>query len=253
VLGLFAVSVHVAYPADECQRLQLMKEVGQRLSGHVPAGTASLWVYPAGYFGFDAAAVWEDEGEAWPGFDSRTVRKELPIVLRSYPPGARIAFGADNKGGRVQNVWICWLDSDEALNVRVSIRSECDLPERKTMIGPVTAAFFVCGEFTGSHTEQNGPYCGCQYLSDPAGQLGDCQLLVDLAHNRVKGTVNGNPGPRQVHQLQMNRFAPHGTAVLTHHHPGRLSAGRPRNDSQSNWVIFRGGQWLDEDQVHMIS
>jgi hypothetical protein len=131
-------------------------------------------------------------------------------------------------------------------------RHECDLKARIVAIGPVDAAFFVCGEFTGSYTENNGPYFQNRYLNDPASQLSDCRLLIDVAHHRVRGTIDAAPGPRLVHQRQMLRFASRGTAILTHHHPGHTVAGRARNDSQSNWVFFRGGSRLSDTQVHTI-
>jgi hypothetical protein len=242
-VGVFAVSVHEQYPTNEHQRLLLLQEVPQRLGSRVPQGHDSLWVYPGGYFGFDASSF------AWPGFDAHAVRAGLARVLRAYPSRARLALGAD---GEPQQVWVCWLEANGSLQVQVITRHRCDLPERRIMVGSMRAAFFVCGEFTGSYTEANGPYCGNHYLSDPATQLEDCRLLVDLAHSRVKGSVYRAPGPRQVHQRQMLRFAPQGTSVLTHHHPGGQTAGRARNDCQSNWVIFRGGRRLDDGRVHSI-
>jgi hypothetical protein len=248
-VGIFAVSVHEQYPADVRQRLQLLREVSHRLGCRVPTGNDSLWVYPGGYFGFNAAAFREDEDKAWPGFDAPTVLAELPAVLRAYPSRARLAFGADDKR---QQVWVCWLAADGSLGLRTITRHDCDLPQRGVEIGPVRVAFFVCGEFTGSETIANGPYCGNTYLTDPAAQLSDCRLLIDVAHSRVKGSVHGPPGPRLVHQQQMRRFAVQGAAVLTHHHPGWQTAGRARDDCQSNWVVFRGGTWLDSDRVQVL-
>jgi hypothetical protein len=248
-LRVFAVSVHEQYPTDERQRLLLLQEVAQRLGSRAPPGCDSLWVYPAGYFGFDAAAFRDGSVEAWPGFDVNVVRERLPTVLRGYPSLARLAVGADDQA---QRLWVSWLDASGSLQLQTITRHHCKLPDRVMAIGPIRAAFFVCGEFTGSCTEANGPYWGNEYLCDPAVQLADCRLLVDLAHSRVKGGVYRPPGPRLVHHRQMLRFAARGTAILTHHHPGCQSAGRARDDCQSNWVIFRGGMRLDNSRVHVI-
>lgn len=246
VLGIFAVSVHEQYPCDAVSRLRLLQEVPQFLSGRVPVGCDTVWVFPGGYFGFDAS------DRAWPGFDELIVREQLPQILRICPPGARLAFGADEAGGQRQQVWVCWLDGDRSPQIRTITRRQSDLPERTLAIGPLRAAFFVCGEFTGSHTQHNGPFCGSCFLHDPVGQLADCRLLVDLAHSRIRGSVYNDPGRRLVHQLQMQRYASHGTAVLTHHHPGQQTAGRARHDSQSNWIFFRDEGRLSVDRVHVI-
>jgi hypothetical protein len=87
------------------------------------------------------------------------------------------------------------------------------------------------------------------YLSNPAQQLADCDLLVDLAHRCVPGCVSGSSSPRWVHRQQMKRFSGRGVAVLTHHHEGALVQGRPHFKHQSNWVIFRGGEWLVTSSV----
>ena len=203
-LAVFAISVHEQYPADERHRLLLLQEVAQRMGGRVPSGSDSLWIYPGGYFGFNASAYRTDgAAEPWQGFDASTVRDSLPEVLRAYPPTARLAFGADDDD---QQVWVCWLHSDGALQLQKITRQHSDLRERTILVGPMRAAFFVCGEFTGSHTNANGPYCENRYLRDPASELTDCRLLVDLAHSRVKGSIYENPGPRLVHELQLLRF-----------------------------------------------
>lgn len=249
-VGVFAVSVYERYSADEHRRLWLLEEVARRLGSHVAADHDSLWVYPGGYFGFDASAPRPFDQRAWPGFNAETVRTGLLEVLRNYPPRARLVFGADNMD---QQVWVCWLDADESLHVHTIARGDCDLPARKIQIGSIYATFFVCGEFTGSQTEANGPYFDNQYLSDPAAQLKDCRLLIDLAHSRIRGNIDGGqPGQRLVHRRQMLSFADHGASVLTHHHSGLQTNGRARNDCQSNWVIFRGGNQLAEGRVHIV-
>jgi hypothetical protein len=88
-----------------------------------------------------------------------------------------LALGAD---GEHQQVWVCWLGLDGSLQVQVITRHCCDPPERKTRVEPMRAAFFVCGEFTGSYTEAKGPYCENQYLSNPATQdaSGDAGRLM---------------------------------------------------------------------------
>jgi hypothetical protein len=220
-----------------------LREIAQRFGPLVPPGHNSLWVYPGGYFGFDATT------RNWVGFNARVVQEKLAAVLRAYPSGARLAFGADDGD---QQVWLSWLNKSGSLVLHRITRGSCSLADREIQVGSIRASFFVCGEFTGSHTKENGPFWENEYLTNPVAQLRNCHLLVDLAHFRVKGGVHGPPGPRLVHHRQMLRFARRGTAVLTHHHAGAQTAGRARDNCQSNWVIFRGGERLDERRVYVM-
>jgi hypothetical protein len=47
----------------------------------------------------------------------------------------------------------------------------------------------------------------------------------------------------------MERFAAHGIAILTHHHAGMCANGRPHFKHQSNWIAFRGRDWLPRSAV----
>ena len=236
-----------------------MREIGERFGASVPAGTESLWVFPGGYFGFDGSAP-RDSDTAWPGFDPEAIRPRLLSVLNCYPRQAVLTFGADYPRRKdtpynedLQQAWVCRLSAEGTCELQIINRGNTDIPGRTLTIGPLRAAVFICGEFTGSWTEQNGPYYDGRLLTDPATQLAGCRLLVDLAHSRVQRSVWAGPGPRRVHQRQMLRFSEHGAAVLTHHHPGLVKDGRARTGSQSNWIVFRGGQWLDEKAVTPVA
>jgi hypothetical protein len=245
-LAVFAASVHEDFPTGPEERMELLHAVARQFRDRVPAGVPSLWVFPGGYFGFDARAFREDPATGWPGFDEEVIREALPSVLAAYPKEARLAFGADAPLGEdEQQVWVCWRTPEGAVDLHTITRGRTDLPGRILQVGPVRAAFFVCGEFT----EAGGPFCPGHYLASPETQLAGCRLLIDLAHARVPGTVQGSPGRRNVHERQMGRFVDHGAAVLTHHHPGLRINGRPRSGSQSNWIVFRGGHWLPEKRV----
>src|SRR5262249_38189120 len=67
-MAVFAVCVHEDFPADEAERLDLLREVGERFRDQ--AAQPTLWVFPGGYFGFDPRAFQADE-PAWPGFDAQ--------------------------------------------------------------------------------------------------------------------------------------------------------------------------------------
>jgi hypothetical protein len=250
--AIFAVCVHEDYPSAEAARLKLMREVGDRFRDRVPSGTPSLWVFPGGFFGFASRLYLRQPNRAWPGFDPEVVWQGASGLLGLYPPQARVAFGADypfGPGRSAQHVWVCWAEASGRLGRHVITGCQSDLLARVLTIGPIRTAFFACGEFTGSRNVENGRYHDGQVLSDPATQLSGCQLLVGLSHFRVPGSVYGAPGPRRIHQCQMERFASRGASVLAHHHGGFQTQGRPRSGHQSNWVIFRGGAWLPETSV----
>jgi hypothetical protein len=140
---LFAVSVHENYPATEKARLELMRKVGERLGSKAAGSDTSLWAFPGGYFGFNARAYRSGEGIGWPGFDRPYVRSELPAILKGYPAGTRLAFGADDAGGERQDqyAWICRARPDGAAEVHEVRRSRTDLPDRIVQVGPVCWPF----------------------------------------------------------------------------------------------------------------
>ena len=253
----FAVCVHKGMSTDIVDRLDLMRKIGSTFRSEVPAGTESLWVFPGGYFGFNASLG------NWAHLDDAAlarIRQGVARGLDEFAEQSTIAFGVDSLIERRsleaprQQVWIA-RRTPRPLLAKIT-RGESALADRLFRIGPLNAAFFVCGEFTGSKTDENGPFCeggrGGLYLTNPAAQLPSSTVLVDLAHREVSGSVSELRNRRMVHQLQMDRFASHGPAILAHHHSGRLSAGRPHFKHQSNWIVFRGGRWLEAKKVVQI-
>jgi hypothetical protein len=237
-VAIFAISVNESYPANVEMRLKLLRELAARFGGRVGDGERSLWVFPGGFFGFDAAAG------RWLGFDFEALIESLPQALRYFPAESCFALGADHFDGK-QTAIVCDI-SASGLQITEIVRGETSLQRRMIRVGDLNAAIFVCGEGTGSSTRANGPFFERQLLSDPVAQLSGCGLLVDLAHSRIKGSVVKSPTKRQVHELQLRRFTTVGAAVLVHHHPGAVTEGRPKNTSQSNFVFLRGGQRLTE-------
>src|SRR5437660_19358 len=249
-LAIFAVSVRDSFSSALSDRLRLMTVVADRFADRVPAGVASLWVFPGGYFGYRAA---RQRWSKMPASARSTIERELRTVARRFPVPSLIAIGVDGYGTRddenpTQQAWVVERSRSGVEISRVT-RGESPLARRQFTIGRARAAFFICGEFTGSYTAANGPFCidraeRDHYLDDPARQLRDCSVLVDLAHHKVSGSVSGVCGPRMVHRRQMERFSAQGIAVMTHHHAGEFSSGRPHFKHQSNWIIFRGRDWL---------
>lgn len=255
-LFVFSLSVREGYSTDFDDRLSLLSDVFVHFGSSVPSSTASLWVLPGGYFGFDAS------GFQWAHLDhlaERRLERAVLSTLRASPVHSTLALGVDTlrrpvPGSEVlQYAWIAQHQPGGRSLLKVS-RGDTSLSHRTVDIGPLNAAFFVCGEFTGSHTVENGPYFRDQggsdcFLDDPVHQLAQCNLLVDLAHRQVSGSVSGACNRRMVHRRQMNRFAPQGAAVLAHHHRGLSSSGRAHFKHQSNWIMFRGGTWLAPSAV----
>jgi hypothetical protein len=224
-----------------------MSDVAARFARQVPAGVPSLWVFPGGYFGYSAARG------RWRRPNGRTrdrIERGIRSLARRVPMPSLIAVGVD---GETQQVWVTER-SREAVKVSEITRGVSQPRSRRFKIGSMEAAFFVCGEFTGSQTYQNGPFCSdadgrsC-YLSNPLPQLQGCDVLVDLAHYKVSGSISGNCSPRMVHRKQMERFSKREVAVLTHHHGGALLDDRPHFKHQSNWIVFRNVNWLSASAV----
>lgn len=231
-LTIVAVSVHEKCGSEIDERVALMRDVvrGTRL----PEGTASLWVYPAGYFGFDAATT------SWPGVDPSELQDTLPKIIEAHPAGAWVAFGVD-LDGKHQQAWLIRDVSARPGGGPELHKIERDIPSlaaRSLDLGGkgLKAAFFVCSEITAYE-----------------GQLSDCRLIVDLAHVRVPGTVRSQyASPRMIHQRLLTTASAHGAAVLAHHHAGeRTKEAGEHFRHQSNWILFRGDgtDWLDRADV----
>jgi hypothetical protein len=249
---MFAVSVRDSFSIAIEDRLGLLSEVAARFAHRVPSGVPSLWVFPGGYFGYSAA-----RGE-WRRLNVDTRRRiegGIRSRARNFPVSSLIAVGVDN--GETQQVWVTARGRRRVSVSRIT-RGVSQLPSRRFRVDSIEVAFFICGEFTGSQTDQNGPFCNdgtgrACYLRDPVQQLRGCDVLVDLAHYKVSGSISGLCGPRMVHRRQMERFSSKGVAVLTHHHAGSLSGGRPHFKHQSNWIVFRDTVWLPESAVVELS
>lgn len=235
-VAVLAVSVHEAAPSGMNARLDLARRVIARCAHRVAPGQASLWVFPGGYFGY-----------GWRGLDLAALQVGLDAVISDLPANAVLVAGADT-GEDDQQVWVARAGAAQA-DIQTIRRRQTPLQGRSFAVGAVRAAAFVCGEFTGSRTKANGPYHEREFLTDPVVALAGCDVLVDVAHRRVRGSVNGDASPRMVHQLQMERFASRGTAVLVHHHGGERRYGRAKADCASNWIVHRGGEWLSERDV----
>lgn len=254
-LLIYAVSVRDSLSVAVEDRLRLLDDVRQRFGQGVPRGIPSLWVFPGGYFGYSAAR------EQWQHLDVQDrglLMRRFINRARHFPAPSLIAVGVDSQspahsGDPTQQLWVAERRG-HSVSVSKVTRGESQLADRQFTVGSAKAAFFICGEFTGSKTEENGPFCTDNdgrkcFLNDFARQLRGCSVLVDLAHNKVSGSISGSCGPRMVHRRQMERFSRRGISVLTHHHAGCLTNGRPHFKHQSNWILFRGTTWLAESAV----
>ena len=254
-LLIYAVSVRDSLSVTVEDRLRLLDDVRKRFAQGVPPGVASLWVFPGGYFGYSAAR------EQWQHLDVQALRlleRKFINRVRHFPAPSLIAVGVDSRSRAhssdpTQQLWVAERRG-HSVSVSKVTRGESQLVDRQFTVGSTKAAFFICGEFTGSKTEENGPFCvdsdgrKC-FLNDVARQLRGCSVLVDLAHNKVSGSISGSCNQHMVHRLQMERFSRRGISVMTHHHAGRLTNGRPHFKHQSNWIVFRGTTWLAESAV----
>jgi hypothetical protein len=240
-LALVTVCVHSGYPKAVSDRLNLLKAVMAKASAIVKRAPC-LIVLPGGFFGFLGEAPVSSRGAA-----------RIDSAVRSFQAARRpaetiIAVGLDRgKSHPDQSVWV-WPSGASAI---VKITRGATSPEERTVRilgGALSAAFFVCGEFTGSRTGNNLPYFEQRFLLDAAREFPGHRLLVDLAHRMVPRTVNRVSTPRRyVHQRQMELQTPAATSILTHHHPGAKRSrfpGAAQSRSRSDWILFKGGQWF---------
>src|SRR4051812_40984376 len=98
-LCVFSVSVHEAYPPNPTVRLGLLQQALRSAAPSVPRHTESLWVFPAGYFGYDAVA------NNWRGCDMREVETALLPVMHSLPSSSICAVGVDASAAD-QEAWV---------------------------------------------------------------------------------------------------------------------------------------------------
>jgi hypothetical protein len=241
-LTIVAVSVNETCTSSIEERIALMHDV-VRIK-RLPEGVPSLWVYPGGYFGFNAAAYSNGDGSpAWPGVAASHVEAKLGDIVKAHPVGAWVAFGVDlDVNVKHQQAWLI-RNSSTGSGARLEQykikRGETSLAERCFDLdgNGLKAAFFVCSEIAAYED-----------------QLSECRLVVDLAHVRVPGTVYcDHAGTRMLHQREFDRVSAYGAAVLAHHHIGELTtAGTEHFRHQSNWILFRGGVWLDSADVEAI-
>lgn len=254
-VGVMGVCVHRLLSTSIAARLAFMDAV-LAIATVKAAGRPVFIALPGGFFGFDADMWWEETGDAWVGLALTTaqataIRAHVQARIDQLAVGSAIAFGSDTGRYNAQQA-LCVVQRETP--ARVIYRATTPLANRHVQVGLLRATVFVCGEFTGSYTGANGPYHGALHLDDPAAQLAGTGLLVDLAHAFVRGTVEASlAGPRNVHQGQMEAFSETGASLLVHHHDGALAgAGHQRCDTASNWLLFRGGGWIGEAEVHPI-
>lgn len=251
-VAVMAVSVHRLVPTATVARLQLMDTVVAIAAAAAPKHPVFITL-PGGFFGFDADAWWEETGDPWAGLaftpaQAAAVRVHAQALVDGLPAGSAITFGSDI-GAANSDQALCVIQ--HATAARVIRRTSTPLSGRHVQVGPLRATVFVCGEFTGSPTSANGPFYNGRLLQ--VTDLAGTGLLVDLAHAHVTGTVHAPTAPpRNVHQGRMEAFSSAGASLLVHHHGGEITAGRARKDAASNWVLFRGGTWVDERAVTHI-
>jgi hypothetical protein len=228
-LAVFAVSVHEKVPTDVPFRTGLLRHVLSAFGPSVPPHLPALWVFPAGYYGYDPVANW------WWHCDARAAEDQLRPVAEALPAESTLAVGVD-PAGTDQRVWVYTRLADGTVDRRTVTRGRTDLPSRLVTVGPFVTSFFVYGEIVGNASQ--GPYDAKRYLDSPRQQLAGVQVLVDLSHRRVpKGTTAGAVNPRWAHDNRLRTFASRGgIAVLAHHH-----AGGGQFDCQSDWILCPGG------------
>lgn len=241
-LVIVTVCVHEERTTGIEARVALMGDVARSMP--IPDGTPSLWVYPAGYFGFDAAMYARgNRAAAWPGTEPGSVTAKLSNIAKAHPAGAWIAFGVDLTS-EAQEVWIIRADPAASDGWRVMYK----VPRK-----PAGALANRCFDLDGNGLI--GAFFVCSEIAAYEDQLSGCRLIVDLAHVRVPGTVwSPHPSHRWVHERVMSAASAHAAAVLAHHHAGQVVHMREHSSHQSNWILFRGdgSNWLDRAEVKVV-
>jgi hypothetical protein len=237
-LMLNGIHVHLDYPMEVKSRLQLISYVPQNtLSKDIKY--ESLWVYPGGFF----QCINKQEYQ--------NLFNKVENYLVTYPPGSTIVFGVDQNSD--QYAWIIQINRNSRIEYLKEIkRGNTAINDRIIEIGELKVSVFVCGEFTGSRTSNNGPFYKFFLLSDVCNQLEGVNLLVNLAHWEVSKSLNEKYHKRYVHQNQLSKFSCQGAGILVQHHRGKQRENRPHFKHASNWIIFKGGRWLSDDEVTTI-
>lgn len=253
-----AICVHRRCPSQVHARLDLV-DACIAIAVEEAAGHPALVVLPGGFFGFDAEAWWQGAPDPWAGLgltpaDDAMITARVGHAANMLGVGSAVVFGRDD--GMLNRDQVAWVIQRGVPAPQVIRRGSTSIAARHVQVGPVRATVFVCGEFTNSRTRVNGPFDGRTYLNlhDPATSIVGTGVLVDVAHAHVRGTVEAeNAGPRNVHQRQMEEFSSSGASVLVHHHDGaKARKGHTRCDCASDWIMFRGGLWLEEQAVQPI-
>lgn len=92
IQSLYAKQFGRDWPANVKSIEELAKAKAQKKAAR--KNVSSLWVFPAGYFGFKAAA----------NFNPREIWEKRAQIVKPFPVGAWIAFGVDSSDG--QEAWV---------------------------------------------------------------------------------------------------------------------------------------------------
>lgn len=270
--AVMAVCVSESYPTGSEARIALLNQISALAR---PKGMPVVYLLPAGFFGFDAKRFYEqkrhkkDLGLAWLGLSAASLEalkgQLYQEILGWFGAQATLVVGIDcGPCAEEQFAWIGQTDVNGIPTRSYLVqRSQTSLGKRKVPIGNnITAAVFVCGEFSGSYGEKNGPFCVdsgvSEYLAGLDGRLDGIDLVVDVAHSRVPMMT---PSPcklafrgRYLFQNQMDQLASLGIAcALAHHHAGEQhSDGSPKSHHHSGWVVGASRKWIPKNTAQPI-
>lgn len=217
------------------ESIAIMQKVRAQVTG---VKSPSIWIFPGGFIGKGTTRsagikALEKESTRWPATATLVAGFDYEVEGDGEQHGIALRQGkvlADAK------------------------RWHSSIPERTFSVGKARIAMFVCGEFVGSKSANNGPYTEGEDLNSRVLKHHDIGMAVCLSHDRVPRCRGIAPLPRRPHQRQMQKLSGSGIATaLVHHHDNEKTASGSTNMRHlSDWFLEAGTRIFSDTNPQVI-
>jgi hypothetical protein len=194
----------------------------------------TVLITPAGFFG---CTIDVDGIPRWPGLDATSLKVELIMLARSWPPSIMVAIGVDI-AGHAQQQW--WLSGGGILHRQIARGSETQtvtpLSDRSVAHAGFTLLGFVCGE--GYEWEET------EFVEALSGK----DVVAVSAHVEVNRTWKPEIDPGYKRWAFQRRFQ-----LISAHCGAALAHARGADDNYvrncDDWFVHRGGPLFPEPRI----